>query len=200
MGRTRTGTSPPRTAGTHVSSNASNAAATAIAGDPTCATTPTTATAAGTSATTTATVRGAARQAGDGAGDGTTAHGRCTGAQLHISTMRSRGFARSLRVCPWMGATCSPRSARSTRVPFGASRLASGGGLHVSRVFRVLQHPIKTEPEEESSAPVDPPQGPEAAEEESAGAAQSNAEMGEQPPEEAAAAGEEMEKDEIVQI
>ena len=72
--------------------------------------------------------------------------------------------------------------------------------MHVSRVFRVLQHPIKTEPEEESTAPVDPPQEPEAAEEESAGAAKSDAEMGEQPPKEAVAAGEEMEKDEIVQI
>ena len=77
---------------------------------------------------------------------------------LHISTMRSRGFARSLRVCLWMRAPCSPRSARSTRFLFGASRIASRSGLHVSRVFRVLQHPIKTEPEEESTAPMDPPQ------------------------------------------
>ena len=75
---------------------------------------------------------------------------------LHISTMRSRGFARSLRVCLWMRAPCSPRSARSTRFRFGASRIASGGGLHVSRVFRVLQHPIKTEPEQESTVPMDP--------------------------------------------
>ena len=82
---------------------------------------------------------------------------------LHVSTMPYRGFARSLRVCLWMWATFSPRSARSTRVRFGASRLASGGGLHVSRVFRVMQHPIKTEPEEESTALVDPPQEPEAA-------------------------------------
>ena len=120
---------------------------------------------------------------------------------LHISTMRSRGFARSLRVCLWMRAPCSPRSARSTRFLFGASRIASRGGLHVSRVFRVLQHPIKTEPEEESTAPMDPPQEAEAAKEESAGLPKSDAEMGEEPPEEAAAAGEEMEeKDEIVQI
>ena len=62
-------------------------------------------------------------------------------------------------------------------------------------VFRVLQHPIKTEPEEESTPPVDPSQEPEATEKESARAAKSDAEMGEQPPEEAAAAGEE-----IVQI
>ena len=47
---------------------------------------------------------------------------------------------------------------------------------------------------------MDPLQEPEAAEEESAGAAKSDAEMGEQPSEEAAAAGEEMEKEEIVQI
>ena len=87
---------------------------------------------------------------------------------LHVSTMRSRGFARSLRVCLWMRAPWSPRSARSTRFLFGASRIASRGGLHVSRVFRVLQHPIKTEPEEESTAPMDPPQEPEAAKEESA--------------------------------
>ena len=70
----------------------------------------------------------------------------------------------------------------------------------MSRFFRVLQHPIKTEPEEESTPPVDPPQELEAADKESAGAAKSDAEMGEQPPEEAAAAGEEMEKDEIVHI
>ena len=68
------------------------------------------------------------------------------------------------------------------------------------RVFRVLQHPIKTDTEEESTPLADPPQEPEAAENESAGAAKSNAEMGEQPPEEAALAGEEMEKDKIVQI
>ena len=65
----------------------------------------------------------------------------------------------------------------------------------MSRVFRVLQHPIKTDPEEESTPPVDPPQEPEGAEKESAGAAKSDAEMGEQPPEEAAALGEEMQKD-----
>ena len=70
----------------------------------------------------------------------------------------------------------------------------------MSRVFRVLQHPIKTEPEEESTPPVDPPQEPQAAEKESPWAAKSDAEMGEQPPEEAAAAGEEMEEDEIVQF
>ena len=70
----------------------------------------------------------------------------------------------------------------------------------MSRVFRVLQHQIKTEPEEELTPLVDPPQEPKVAEKESAGAAKSDAEMGEQPPEEAAAAGEEMEKDEIVQI
>ena len=45
-----------------------------------------------------------------------------------------------------------------------------------------------------------PPQEPKAAEKESAGAAKSDAEMGEQPPEEAVAAGEEIQKDEIVQI
>ena len=112
----------------------------------------------------------------------------------------SRGFARSLRVCLWMRALCSPCSACSTRVRCGASRLASGGWLHVSRVFLVLQHPIKTEPEEESSPQVEPPEEPEAAEKESDGAAKSDARMGEQPPEEAAAAGDEMEKDEIVQI
>ena len=73
--------------------------------------------------------------------------------------------------------------------------------MHVSRVFCVLQHPIKTEPGEESNAPADPPQEPEAAEEESAGAPKSDAEIGEEPPEEAAAAGVEMEeKDETVQI
>ena len=100
-----------------------------------------------------------------------------------------------------MRAPCSPRSTRSTRFRFGASRIAFGGGLHVSRLFRVLQHPIKTEPEEESTAPMDPLQEPEAAKEESTGAPESDAEMGEEPPEEAAAAGEEMEeKDEIVQI
>ena len=70
----------------------------------------------------------------------------------------------------------------------------------MSRVFGVLQPPIKTEPEEESTPPVDTPQEPEAAEKESAWAAKSDAEMGEPPPEEAAAAGEEMEKEEIVQI
>ena len=69
----------------------------------------------------------------------------------------------------------------------------------MSRVFRVVPHPIKTEPEEESTPPVDPPQEPEASEKESTGEAKTDAEMGEQPPEEAAAAGEEMEKDEIVQ-
>ena len=47
---------------------------------------------------------------------------------------------------------------------------------------------------------MDPPQEPKAAEKESARAAKSDAEMGEEPPEEAAAAGEEMEKEEIVQI
>ena len=93
-----------------------------------------------------------------------------------------------------------PPQAPLPRVRFAASRLASGGGLHVSRVFRVPQHPIKTEPEEESTPPADPPQEPKAAEKESAGAAKSDAEMGEQPPEEAAAAGEEMEKDAIVHI
>ena len=70
----------------------------------------------------------------------------------------------------------------------------------MSRVFRVLQHQIKTEPEEESPPPVDPPHEPKVAEKESARAAKSVAEMGEQPPEEAAATGEEMEKDEIVQL
>ena len=63
----------------------------------------------------------------------------------------------------------------------------------MSCVFHVLQHQIKMEPEEESTPP-------KVAEKESAGAAKSDAEMGEQPPEEAAAVGEEMEKDEIVQI
>ena len=68
-------------------------------------------------------------------------------------------------------------------------------------MFCVLQHPIKTEPEEESNAPADPTQEPEAAKEGSAGAPKSDAEMGEEPPEEAAAAGKEMEeKDEMVQI
>ena len=85
MGPTRTGIPAPQvSAATHVSSTARNAAATATAGDPPSATTPTTATAAGTSATTTATVRGAARQAGDGGGDGTPAHGRCTSARCTL--------------------------------------------------------------------------------------------------------------------
>ena len=66
--------------------------------------------------------------------------------------------------------------------------------------FCVLQHQIKTEPEEESTPPMDPPQEPKVAEKESAGAAKSVAEMGEQSPGQPAAAGEEMEKDEIVQI
>ena len=63
----------------------------------------------------------------------------------------------------------------------------------VGCVFRIPQHHIKTEPEEESTPPVDPPQELKVAEKESAGAAKSDAETGEQPPEEAAAAGEAME-------
>ena len=105
------------------------------------------------------------------------------------------------------------------RVPhvFAASPLAFGDGLHVSRIFRVLQHHIKTEPEEESKVPPpeEPPQEPKVAEKPveeakekeagqlpdtaSAGVAKSDAEMGQQPPEAAATAGEEK-KDQIVQI
>ena len=105
MGPTRTGTSPPSIAATHVSSTASNADATATAGDPTSATTPTTASAARTSATTTATVRGAARQAGDWAGDGTPAHRRCTGARCTLVPC----VPGDLRVASGCASGCGPR-------------------------------------------------------------------------------------------